>query len=91
MPGRTERFVQRQVQFQDVDACAAQNAERRRFGMRADQRFHPREVDMAGSGEVLVSRTTRDLAVGSTIEFADRGMHTLKGVPEPWQVFAARC
>jgi len=46
---------------------------------------------MAGSGEVLVSRTTRDLAVGSKIEFDDRGSHMLKGVPEPWQVFAARC
>jgi len=21
----------------------------------------------------------------------DRGSHMLKGVPEPWQVFAARC
>ena len=50
-----------------------------------------RLADMAGSGEVLVSRTTRDLAVGSKIEFDDRGTHTLKGVPEPWQVFAARC
>jgi pimeloyl-ACP methyl ester carboxylesterase len=50
-----------------------------------------RLADMAGSGEVLVSRTTRDLAVGSKIEFVDRGMHELKGVPEPWQVFAARC
>jgi len=50
-----------------------------------------RLADMAGSGEVLVSRTTRDLAVGSKIEFDDRGMHTLKGVPEPWQIFTARC
>ncbi len=50
-----------------------------------------RLADMAGGGEVLVSRTTRDLAVGSKIAFDDRGMHTLKGVPEPWQVFAARC
>jgi len=38
---------------------------------------------------VLVSRTTRDLAVGSRISFADRGMHTFEDVPEPWQVFAA--
>jgi hypothetical protein len=41
--------------------------------------------------EVLVSRTPRDLAVGSKIAFDDRGMDTLKGVSEPWQVFAARC
>ena len=50
-----------------------------------------RLASMAGSGEVLVSRTTRDLAVGSKIDFDDRGLHTLKGVPEPWQVFAAHC
>jgi len=48
-------------------------------------------VVVAASGEVLVSRTTRDLAVGSKIEFADRGTHTLRGVPDLWQVFAARC
>jgi class 3 adenylate cyclase len=40
---------------------------------------------------VLVSRTTQRLGGGVEIEFADRGMRTLKGVPEPWQVFAARC
>jgi len=50
-----------------------------------------RLADMAASGEVLVSRTTRDMAVGSKIEFADRGTHTLRGVPDLWQVFAARC
>ena len=49
-----------------------------------------RIADLAGGGEVLVSRTTRDLAVGSRIRFEDRGTHALKGVPEPWQVFAAR-
>ena len=41
-----------------------------------------RLADMARSGEVLVSRTTRDLAVGSKIAFDDRGTHTLKGVPD---------
>jgi class 3 adenylate cyclase len=50
-----------------------------------------RLADMAGSGEILVSRTTRDLAVGSKIEFDDRGLHTFKGVSEPWQVFAVHC
>ncbi len=43
---------------------------------------------MADGGEILVSRTTRDLAVGSHLNFEDRGTHALKGVPEPWQVFA---
>ena len=43
---------------------------------------------MAKTGEVLVSRTVKDLVVGSGIEFADRGTHQLKGVPGEWQLFA---
>jgi class 3 adenylate cyclase len=35
---------------------------------------------LAGSGEVLVSETVRDLVSGSGIEFADHGEHELKGV-----------
>jgi class 3 adenylate cyclase/pimeloyl-ACP methyl ester carboxylesterase len=38
--------------------------------------------------EVLVSRTVADLVTGSGIPFMDRGMHTLKGVPGAWQLFA---
>jgi class 3 adenylate cyclase len=43
----------------------------------------------AGPGEVLVSRTVRDLVVGSDIALEDRGTHTLKGVGDQWQLFAA--
>jgi DNA-binding SARP family transcriptional activator/pimeloyl-ACP methyl ester carboxylesterase len=43
---------------------------------------------LAGPGEVLVSSTVKDLVVGSGIGFADRGLHTLQGLPEPWRVFA---
>jgi class 3 adenylate cyclase len=43
----------------------------------------------AGPGEVLVTRTVKDLVAGSGIEFQDRGTRSLKGVPEDWQVFAA--
>jgi class 3 adenylate cyclase len=43
---------------------------------------------LAGPGEVLVSRTVRDLVAGSGIEFADRGTHELKGVPDHWQLLA---
>lgn len=42
---------------------------------------------LAGAGEVLVSRTVKDLVAGSGLRFADRGVHTLKGVPEDWQLF----
>jgi class 3 adenylate cyclase len=49
-----------------------------------------RVVGLAGSGEVLVTRTVRDLVAGSGIEFAERGVHDLKGVPGEWQVLAVR-
>jgi class 3 adenylate cyclase len=42
----------------------------------------------AGPGEVLVSRTVKDLVAGSRIEFTDRGAHALKGVPDTWQLYA---
>ena len=42
----------------------------------------------AQPAEVLVSRTVVDLVAGSSIEFADRGFHTLKGVPDEWRLFA---
>ena len=43
---------------------------------------------LAEQGEILVSRTVRDLVTGAGIRFADRGIHALKGVPEEWQVYA---
>ena len=46
-----------------------------------------RVAAIAGAGEVLVSRTVRDLSAGSGLMFEDRGSHQLKGVPEEWQVF----
>jgi class 3 adenylate cyclase len=43
----------------------------------------------AGAGEVLVSRTVRDLVAGSHIDFSDRGGHRLAGVAEEVQLLAA--
>jgi pimeloyl-ACP methyl ester carboxylesterase len=43
---------------------------------------------LAGAGETLVSSTARDLVSGSGLAFSDRGHHELKGVPDPWHVFA---
>ncbi|MGB9112995.1 MAG: adenylate/guanylate cyclase domain-containing protein [Acidimicrobiales bacterium] len=43
---------------------------------------------LSGPGEVLVSRTVKDLVAGSGIEFRDRGEHQLKGVPGTWNLFA---
>jgi class 3 adenylate cyclase len=44
----------------------------------------------AGARELVVSRTVKDLVAGSGIEFSDRGTHTLKGVPDTWQLYAVR-
>ncbi len=43
---------------------------------------------LAEPGEVLVSSTVKDLVAGSDLRFGDRGEHDLKGVPEPWRLFA---
>ena len=43
---------------------------------------------LAEAGEVLVSRTVKDLVAGSGLEFSDRGVHSLKGVPDTWQLYA---
>jgi class 3 adenylate cyclase len=40
--------------------------------------------------EVLVSSIVRDLAAGSGIDFEERGVRALKGVPGDWRLFAAR-
>jgi class 3 adenylate cyclase len=47
-----------------------------------------RIMHLAAPGEILLSRTVTDLTAGSTITFADRGEHQLKGVPGTWQLFA---
>ena len=44
---------------------------------------------LAAPNEVLVSRTIKDLVAGSGIDFADRGTHTLKGIPDTWQLYTA--
>ncbi len=47
-----------------------------------------RVAAIAGPGEVLVSGTVRDLVIGSELEFEDRGVHALRGVPGEWRLFA---
>ena len=48
-----------------------------------------RLVDLAEPGEVLASRTVKDLSVGADIVFEDKGVQTLEGLNEPWRLFAA--
>ena len=47
-----------------------------------------RIATQATAGEVLVSSTVKDLVVGSSVTFTERGAHELKGVPGSWSLFA---
>lgn len=47
-----------------------------------------RVMEQADTDEILVSRTVKDLVVGSDLQFIDRGVHTLKGIDESWHLFA---
>lgn len=47
-----------------------------------------RLLDNAQPGEVIASRTVKDLVVGSGIGFEDRAEVTLKDIPGKWQLFA---
>ena len=47
-----------------------------------------RVASVAKPGEVLVSRTVKDLVAGSGIDFEDRGEQPLRGVPGEWRLYA---
>jgi class 3 adenylate cyclase/alpha-beta hydrolase superfamily lysophospholipase len=44
---------------------------------------------LAVADEILVSRTVKDLVAGSGLHFEERGRHTLKGLLEPMELYAA--
>jgi class 3 adenylate cyclase len=48
-----------------------------------------RVVEHAAPGELLVSSTVKDLVAGSGLEFEDRGLQELCGVPGDWRLYAA--
>jgi class 3 adenylate cyclase len=41
----------------------------------------------AHAGEVVVSSTVKDLVAGSRLDFRDRGLHELKGLPGKWRLY----
>jgi class 3 adenylate cyclase len=47
-----------------------------------------RVAALAQASEVLVTNTVQMLVLGSGIGFTDRGLYTLKGVPDQWQLYA---
>ena len=48
-----------------------------------------RVSEQAGANDVLVSRIVKDLVAGSGIVFEEHGIHTLKGIPDEWQLYRA--
>lgn len=50
-----------------------------------------RVMSVAAPGEVIVSRTVKDLVAGSGLSFDERGTTKLKGVPDTWQLHAVAC
>ncbi len=42
---------------------------------------------LANGNQILVSRTVRDLSIGSDLHFEEAGIHDLKGVPDTWQIY----
>lgn len=49
-----------------------------------------RVAALAAAGDVLATRTVKDLVAGAGLTFADRGDHFLKGLDEPWRLYATR-
>jgi class 3 adenylate cyclase len=49
-----------------------------------------RVMDTAHAGEVMISRTVKDLVAGSGIQFDSAGEYSLKGVEEKWQLYKVR-
>jgi class 3 adenylate cyclase len=47
-----------------------------------------RVLAQAGDGEILCSRTVKDLVAGAGFAFTNRGTRRLKGVPDEWQLYA---
>jgi len=46
-----------------------------------------RVSSLAGPSEVLVTRTVKDLVAGSGLKFEERGLHSLKGIPDQWHIY----
>lgn len=48
-----------------------------------------RVTALAAADQVLVSAAVPPLVIGSGVQFEDRGIHSLRGVSDPWRLFAA--
>src|SRR6478736_4385763 len=70
-------------------ACGIRDSLRRSgLEVRCGLHIGARVSAAAAPGEVLVTRTVRDLVAGSGIAFDDRGPFALKGVEDAWELYA---
>lgn len=44
----------------------------------------------SGDGNILVSRTVKDLVAGSGLAFAEFGKHLFDGIDGEWRLFAVK-
>jgi class 3 adenylate cyclase len=49
-----------------------------------------RVAAVASPGELLASRTVKDLVTGSDYRFISRGLHNLRGIPDGWELLTLR-
>ena len=47
-----------------------------------------RVIDHAPAGGIVVTRTVRDLILGSGVALAELGRHELRGIPDAWDLYA---
>ena len=86
---RGDRRLTRRPEPADPRGCAHGRVRAARRRRRGDRRAHRGARDGAcGPGEVLASSTVKDLVFGSGLRFSDRGVHSLRGVPDEWRLFA---
>jgi class 3 adenylate cyclase len=68
-------------------APAARSAARPRSGTSCAVNIAARIMATASAGEIVVSRTVRDLVAGSDVVLQDRGGQQLRGVEGEWELF----
>jgi hypothetical protein len=87
-PPRSRRSISPRAAFRYVPAFTPANAnDAATSGGGLAVHIGARIGAMAGPGEVLSSRTVRDLSAGSGVRFCSRGLHRLKGLPEDIELF----
>lgn len=94
-PARALRFVlalRQELEMQGIDIRAGVHAGE--IEVRGNDltglavHIGARVMEACPPGQVVCSRTVKDLVAGAGLMFEDLGTRTLKGVPDDWQLFA---